>query len=319
LIWVLTIEDDEGAVSHRPLAGVRCTVGRAADRDLVLPQANVSRRHARFERRDGRWFVVDEGSENGTFVNGCAIAAPTAVGPGDALQLGGYRLGLSFGETPRRLPPPAPPPTPARLLVITGVAAGAHYAFEQHDFVTIGSDAECSLRLPHERVSPLHATVRSLHGGRYELSDRSGTGLVFVNGRPLVGEQLLEGGDAINVAGVALLRFLEPSQRPDPRFDMVSQPDAWLSIDVSAPDERPTLDEPSDAEEWVEVDADALADEGAPRADAPGGAADRAEGEDGGADSGRPEGHGTLRRLALLMATATAAGAAHWAAAGRGA
>ncbi|HEU4534480.1 MAG TPA: FHA domain-containing protein, partial [Polyangiaceae bacterium] len=100
-MWILTIEDDEGAVSRHPLAGERCTLGRAPDRDLVLGQANVSRRHARFERRGEGWFVVDEGSDNGTFVNGVAIDGPTPVGEGDAVQLGGYRVALSLGESLR--------------------------------------------------------------------------------------------------------------------------------------------------------------------------------------------------------------------------
>lgn len=242
--WLLTIEDDEGAVSHHRLSGERCTVGRASDRDVVLAQANISRRHARFERRGEGWQLVDEGSDNGSFVNGCAVGpGPASVGVNDTLQLGDYRLALSIGEPVRALPPPPAPLTPARLRVIAGLSVGAEFAIERHDFVTIGSAADCSFRLVHESIAPLHATVRTLPGGRFELRDRSQTGLLFVNGHPVIGEHVLEGGDAINVGGVVLLRFLEPSQWPDPRFDMVSNPDSWLSVDLAPADERPTLDE----------------------------------------------------------------------------
>jgi pSer/pThr/pTyr-binding forkhead associated (FHA) protein len=246
--WLLTIEDDEGVVSHHPLSSDRCTIGRARDRDVVLPEVNISRRHARLERRGAGWQIADEGSDNGTFVNGCPVRGPTPIGASDTLQLGGYRIALSAGEAVRELPPPPAPLTPARLRIIAGVDVGAEYPIDQHDFVTIGSAPDCSVRLSHENIAPLHATIRTVSGARYELSDRSGTGLLFVNGRPLVGEQVLEGGDAVNVGGVVLLRFLEPSQWPDPRYDMVSNPDSWLSVDLAPPDDRPTLEELPDAD-----------------------------------------------------------------------
>jgi pSer/pThr/pTyr-binding forkhead associated (FHA) protein len=250
-MWLLTIEDDEGAVSNHALSGDQCTVGRAPDRDLVLSEVNISRRHARFERRSNDWYVIDEGSYNGTFVNGCAIRskALTLLEKGDTVQFGGYRIGLSVGEPIRELPPPPAPLTPARLRVIAGLSIGAEFPIERHDFVTIGSADDCTIVFAHENVSPLHATIRTLPGGRYELCDRSKTGLIFVNGHPLIGEQVLEGGDAVDIGGIALFRFLEPSQWPDPRFDMVSNPDAWLSVDVAPYDERPTLDELPDPDD----------------------------------------------------------------------
>jgi pSer/pThr/pTyr-binding forkhead associated (FHA) protein len=237
-MWLLTIEDDEGAVSHHTLSNDRCTVGRARDRDLVLTQANISRRHARFERRGEGWQIVDEGSDNGTFVNGCAISRPTPIGINDTLQFGDYRVAISAGKPVHKLPARPPPATPARLRVIAGIELGAEYIFEPSDtFVTIGSARDATVRFVHENVSALHATIRLLPGGRYQLTDRSGTGLIFINGHPLVGDQVLEGGDAINVGGVVLLRFLEASQWPDPRFDMVSSPDAWLPVDLAPIDE----------------------------------------------------------------------------------
>ena len=48
-------------------------VGRASENDLVLPQAGMSRRHARFAEEDGRWFVEDRGSLHGTYLNGVRL------------------------------------------------------------------------------------------------------------------------------------------------------------------------------------------------------------------------------------------------------
>lgn len=45
-------------------------VGRMADCALRLDDGSVSRRHARLELRGDCWWVVDQGSSNGTFRNG---------------------------------------------------------------------------------------------------------------------------------------------------------------------------------------------------------------------------------------------------------
>jgi len=64
------------------------TIGRAADADIALEDAEVSRAHARIERApDGRFFASDLGSRNGTYVNGAQIErAPLTFG--DKLRVG---------------------------------------------------------------------------------------------------------------------------------------------------------------------------------------------------------------------------------------
>ena len=47
----------------------------------------VSRHHARLELREGRWFLVDLDSSNGTLVNGRRVH-DTEVRPGDRILLG---------------------------------------------------------------------------------------------------------------------------------------------------------------------------------------------------------------------------------------
>ncbi|HEU4409623.1 MAG TPA: FHA domain-containing protein [Polyangiaceae bacterium] len=236
-MWLLTVEDEEGSSTYHRLSRDRYEVGRATDNDVVLAQLDVSRRHARFERDGDRWLVVDEGSRTHTYVNGCEIREPTPVGVGDVVQLGAYRLTLSNDHLTGALTPPPRAMTPARLRVIAGPSAGTEYVFRRNDFVTIGSDDGCSLRIMHKAVSAWHAVVRALPGELYELEGEGGP--VFVNGHQLLGSHLLEGGDAINVAGVALVRYLEPSQVPDPRFDRVLGEHVPLPALDAAPGLRP--------------------------------------------------------------------------------
>jgi len=46
------------------------TVGRKVDRDLVIADPRVSREHAIIASENGAFYVVDQGSKHGTFVNG---------------------------------------------------------------------------------------------------------------------------------------------------------------------------------------------------------------------------------------------------------
>jgi FHA domain len=66
------------------------SVGRRPSSDLVLDwDAQVSRSHARFERADDGWALVDDGlSSNGTFVNEERLSGKRPLNDGDALRFG---------------------------------------------------------------------------------------------------------------------------------------------------------------------------------------------------------------------------------------
>ena len=63
------------------------TLGRSPDCELVFCDDTVSRHHARLELRDGRWFLIDLDSSNGTSVNGRRVR-DAEVRPGDRIRLG---------------------------------------------------------------------------------------------------------------------------------------------------------------------------------------------------------------------------------------
>lgn len=67
------------------------TIGRLGA-DLSIDDPLLSRRHARFVVREGRLFVADLDSTNGTFVNGLRIDDEMRLHGGDAVKLGGTTL-----------------------------------------------------------------------------------------------------------------------------------------------------------------------------------------------------------------------------------
>jgi serine phosphatase RsbU (regulator of sigma subunit) len=69
------------------IKGESASIGRSSDRDLVLKEAFVSRRHAVIARQNGNFEIVDQSSSHGTFLNGNRVERAT-LKPGDTLQFG---------------------------------------------------------------------------------------------------------------------------------------------------------------------------------------------------------------------------------------
>jgi pSer/pThr/pTyr-binding forkhead associated (FHA) protein len=67
------------------------TIGRSPDCGIFLDDVTVSRKHAVIVARDGGFFVEDQGSLNGTFVNRKRVES-AQLEDGDELQIGKYRL-----------------------------------------------------------------------------------------------------------------------------------------------------------------------------------------------------------------------------------
>ena len=76
--------------SFRP-SGERTRIGRSPDCDIFLDDVTVSRNHAVLVHRNGRYYVEDQGSLNGTFVNRTRIDS-AALSEGDEVQIGKYRM-----------------------------------------------------------------------------------------------------------------------------------------------------------------------------------------------------------------------------------
>ena len=68
------------------------TVGRASGCQVALTDPTVSQLHARIYRKDGKLYVEDLGSSNGTFVNRKKVSNAVAIRRGDRIALGGTVL-----------------------------------------------------------------------------------------------------------------------------------------------------------------------------------------------------------------------------------
>jgi hypothetical protein len=66
-------------------------IGRISDNDIVLPDPNVSRMHARVEKRDGSYLITDLESTNGTWVNEKRVGS-ARLSENDVIRLGSTRF-----------------------------------------------------------------------------------------------------------------------------------------------------------------------------------------------------------------------------------
>lgn len=64
------------------------TIGRTNGNDLIISGRTVSRRHARLWFDNGRWFLEDLQSANGTLINNVRIFQPVALNDGDVINFG---------------------------------------------------------------------------------------------------------------------------------------------------------------------------------------------------------------------------------------
>jgi pSer/pThr/pTyr-binding forkhead associated (FHA) protein len=91
-------------VRRGPNAGSRFLIdqdatsaGRHPDSDIFLDDITVSRRHAEILRRDERFFLKDDGSLNGTYLNRKRVDESELTN-GDEIQIGKFKLAFFRGE-----------------------------------------------------------------------------------------------------------------------------------------------------------------------------------------------------------------------------
>jgi ABC-type multidrug transport system ATPase subunit/pSer/pThr/pTyr-binding forkhead associated (FHA) protein len=76
-------------------------IGRTPDNDIVIPHPQVSAQHAQVEAVDGRAYLVDRGSANGTYLRGQRLqpGQRAELVSGEKLYIGPMPLQLVVGET----------------------------------------------------------------------------------------------------------------------------------------------------------------------------------------------------------------------------
>jgi len=91
---VLESPDDEPPAGSLIALGPINSIGRNVNNTIYVEDDFVSATHAMLTFRGRSWFVEDQGSTNGTYVNGHRIDRPVALSFGDELTVGRVRMRL---------------------------------------------------------------------------------------------------------------------------------------------------------------------------------------------------------------------------------
>lgn len=98
-VWLLAIHG-EARGRFYDVEKRETTIGRAETSDVRVGQDDVSRRHAVIRTNDTRVTIADEGSKQGTYVNGCRIEE-VELRHGDLIRIGSAVFKLLLGDIER--------------------------------------------------------------------------------------------------------------------------------------------------------------------------------------------------------------------------
>jgi pSer/pThr/pTyr-binding forkhead associated (FHA) protein len=227
-MWKLTIQDDQGNKTAVHLVRDEYTVGRDEVNAVRLTERNISRRHARLARLEGEWRLQDLGSYNGCYVNGARVADTQPLMHGDLVQLGDYRLtvedeSLANSREDGVLTLPGRPGMNTqsdRLVLMAGPGQGQEFVLAGAR-VVLGRGEECEVSINHPSVSRVHAEIRKVGDGHYELVDLGSANGVRVNGVELP-SSMLDARDVIELGDV-LLKYVPAGEIYIPGADEVSR------------------------------------------------------------------------------------------------
>lgn len=91
---VVESPDEEPALGTAIALGPINSIGRNVNSTIFIDDDFVSGTHAMLTFRGRSWFIEDQGSTNGTYVNGHRIDRPVALSFGDELTIGRVRMRL---------------------------------------------------------------------------------------------------------------------------------------------------------------------------------------------------------------------------------
>jgi len=238
-MWKLTIEDDEGQRTSLDLTLEEYTIGRAEDNDIRLTERNISRRHCIVRQNDDGWELLDEGSYNGTFVNGERVTEEgRPLEPGDIVNIGDYRIELE-DESAAKAEEPARKRRPDRLICVIGPNPGMEYTLDG-DRLTLGRAEDATICINHASVSRLHAELHNLGQSRWEVVDQGSSNGIRINGVELR-RGIIEPGDAFELGDVRL-RFVAAGKFYRPVVDMSQQLPAMPFEGMAGPAGAPSSD-----------------------------------------------------------------------------
>ena len=208
----MLLQTSENSKPHRPseskisLNSKTVKIGRANDNDIIINDPYISSHHAVIKVENGRMFIQDMGSMNGTFVNHSKISG-AYISETDEIHLGSYKLSLErfknyfYEEKEEKI-------SNVSFNLIEGTNR-------------IGRAQDNNVVINHPMISAHHAVITK-SGEKYVIEDLNSTNGVYINGRRIhkdsftISDRVTLGIYPINISSAAALK----TYRGDVRLDL---------------------------------------------------------------------------------------------------
>ncbi len=216
-------------IQKGPLVGKRVelwkectTIGRSRDCDIFLEDIAVHRKQASIIRTPAGYLLRDDHGSGDSFVNGHSVK-DQLINSGDQLCFGNTLITFfaSEGTRPFQFPTSrgreslvgkTPEPPASAILDFMG-ERNTLQRVELPPETTIGRSRDCDIFLEDLAVSRVHARIRELPGGDYELTDNHSATGTFVNGRAMA-RCVLKDGDVVQIGANQFTFHRSPGLTP---------------------------------------------------------------------------------------------------------
>ncbi len=239
-MYKLIIYDEKGETREFDLLSKTCRLGRNKKNDIFLNDQKVSRSHAQIKLDpDGRLFIEDLNSKEGTMVNGESIHEKTTLKDGDEIAISSFAIEvkkwtegmetLDMGSSEEEetllsgsgtdLGPDgtikidsndfddSELPRHHKLLIISDKRFGEEYLLDKPALMIGSSASGCDILIDEKEISDEHARVVISHG-ECILENLATAKRTLVNGKAAKKNIPLKKGDCIEIGSV-LFRFID--------------------------------------------------------------------------------------------------------------
>lgn len=154
------------------------SIGSAADNHLIIDEEGVDPVHAKVILENTKYFLKDNNSTSGCFVNGQRITQKEIL-PGDIIKIGNSDL---IVLDPRSLPDKTKDTyaAPWRLVSDSSWLAGKHFILLPERGTVIGRGNQCDIVIPGTHLSRRHTEI-SIEGNHLRIKDLGSANGTFLN------------------------------------------------------------------------------------------------------------------------------------------
>ncbi len=154
------------------------SIGTAPENQLVIADPAVDPVHAKLIRENDKFFLKDNNSRSGSFVNGQRITQREII-PGDILRIGSHEL---IVLDPRSLPEKGKEhqQAPWRLISSSNWLPGKQFVIFPEQNLTIGRSNQCDIVIPGTHLSRRHAQI-CIEGNHLRIKDLGSANGTYLN------------------------------------------------------------------------------------------------------------------------------------------